>query len=650
MPWTVIAPLLLIPVPVILSNPATVVFPFVASTVNLPELTFKLPPKVDAPVTPSVPPIVVAPFPTVNAFPAAIVTSSFNVVVPVTVKVVSNDAASSTLNVPLIVVATPVAPISTPPAPSSVNAPEDVVKLEAPAASILIPPAASMVIPPVPASKSKAVAAVALPTVIVLAAEPVPILIAPALSSFPTLIAPPEELTSTFPVASISTVLAPDKDVAPVPPKTKDAVPSVIVKAFTDVIVMAVASKLANVLVEAPKARVPVPLGVIVILASLADVVISITLAAVISIPPAEAVNVNASFAVEALSITNPPVPASNSIVNAFTSTFVDASLPTVIVLAAAPEPILIAPVTASSPTFIAPALELICNAAVASIFKLASLTRSAAKAPLKTVKLPTAEPSAVVVPTVNLSALSSQPMNALILLPLSTNKPASFILLVPVVFLARVIILSLISTALEFTVVVVPVTVIFPVTVKFPPTVACVVVVTSPVTSNVPAIAVLPDAAVTTNLSVLIFVSPAASNVPAIVVLPLAAVTINLSVLTFVSPAALNVPAIVVLPEFAATINLLVLIFVVPVIFTASLRVVTPATSASSLTKSLFLIVESLSTISLAGTIQLPPRIPTCLLAPSPLAALVVGSRGVTSVSPVSTSTVKVHKEPSVA
>ena len=550
----------------------------------------------------------VAPFPTVNAFPAAIVTSSFNVVVPVTVKVVSNDAASSTLNEPLIVVATPVAPISTPPAPSSVNAPEDVVKLEAPAASKSRPPAVASilialapvpslfnVIPPVPASNSISTAFTStfeeklLPTVIVLAVPLVPILTAPAEAPLsPILIAPPDELSERAPVESKSSVVAPDILVAPVPPKDKVAVPSVNVKAFTDVIVITVASKLANVLVEAPKTRLPVPLGMIVILASLADVVISITSAAVISIPPAEAVNVNASFAVEALSITNPPVPASNSIVNAFTSTFVDASLPTVIVLAAAPEPILIAPVTASSPTFIAPALELICNAFAASIFKLASLARSAAKAPLNTVKFPTAEPSADVVPTINLSALSSQPINAFILLPLSTNKPASFILLVPVVFLARVIILSLISTALEFTVVVVPLTVIFPLTVKSPPIVASVVVVTSPVTSNVPAIAVLPVAAVTTNLSVLIFVSPAASNVPAIVVLPEAAVTINLSVLIFVSPAASNVPAIVVLPEFPVTINLLLLIFVVPEILRLDSRVVTPLIVVSSLTKSL--------------------------------------------------------------
>ena len=99
-----------------------------------------------------------------------------------------------------------------------------------------------------------------------------------------------------------------------------------------------------------------------------------------------------------------------------------------------------------------------------------------------------------------------------------------------------------------------------------------------SAVTSNVPAIAVLPLAAVTTNLSVLIFVSPVTSNVelnvdapvtpsvPAIAVLPLAAVTTNLSVLTFASPVTSSPPAIAVLPLAAVTTNLSVLIFVSPV------------------------------------------------------------------------------------
>ena len=125
LPWTVIAPLLLIPVPVILSNPATVVFPVGASTENLPELTFKLPPKVDAPATSIVLAIVVAPvtssvppnleeapvatlneppnwwaaFPILNFFPAATYAFSFKFVSPATVNEPPNWA---TLLVPVI--------------------------------------------------------------------------------------------------------------------------------------------------------------------------------------------------------------------------------------------------------------------------------------------------------------------------------------------------------------------------------------------------------------------------------------------------------------------------------------------------------------------------------------------------------------------
>ena len=78
---------------------------------------------------------------------------------------------------PVVVISTSAAfpAILTPPLPSSVNAPDDVVKLLAPAESKLIVPVVSNVIPPVPELISKAVAPVALPIVIVLAAAPVPI-------------------------------------------------------------------------------------------------------------------------------------------------------------------------------------------------------------------------------------------------------------------------------------------------------------------------------------------------------------------------------------------------------------------------------------------------------------------------------------------
>ena len=129
-----------------------------------------------------------------------------------------------------------------------------------------------------------------------------------------------------------------------------------IASAFTSTLVLA----------SSPKVKVPEPLGRIFIAALLADVITSITFAEEISIPPAEDVMVNAASAVEALSNTNPPVPASNSIVNAFASTIVDSSAPIVIVLADAFVPILIAPVLSSVPIPIVPEEE--------SIVKLPSL------------------------------------------------------------------------------------------------------------------------------------------------------------------------------------------------------------------------------------------------------------------------------------
>ena len=108
----------------------------------------------------------------------------------------------------------------------------------------------------------------------------------------------------------------------------------------------------------------------------------SFSSATFIVIPPALAVNPIASLPVAVVSTVTPPVPASNSTAIAFTSTFVDASLPIVIVLAEAPEPILIFWATASLPKLITPPLELrdntpavsISNPVVPLCFKIASL------------------------------------------------------------------------------------------------------------------------------------------------------------------------------------------------------------------------------------------------------------------------------------
>ena len=97
----------------------------------------------------------------------------------------------------------------TPPLPSSVNAPDDVVKLLAPAESKLIVPVVSNVIPPVPASISKAVAPVALPIVIVLAAAPVPIFMFWLTASLPILITPADELIERVPAESMSNPVLP---------------------------------------------------------------------------------------------------------------------------------------------------------------------------------------------------------------------------------------------------------------------------------------------------------------------------------------------------------------------------------------------------------------------------------------------------------
>ena len=128
-------------------------------------------------------------------------------------------------------------------------------------------------------------------------------------------------------------------------------------------------------MVSAPIVKVPDPLGRIFIAASFADVVISITFAEEISIPPADDFIVNASSATEALSSKRPPVPASSSIVNAFTSTLEEAAAPIVIFLADALVPILIAPVLLSVPIPISPPEE--------SIVKFPSLCISKLELPL---------------------------------------------------------------------------------------------------------------------------------------------------------------------------------------------------------------------------------------------------------------------------
>ena len=124
----------------------------------------------------------------------------------------------SKVNAPELISTAPVVVISTsaafpwiltPPLPSSVNAPDDVVKLLAPAESKLIVPVVSNVIPPVPASISNAVAPVALPIVIVLAAAPVPIFMFWATASLPILITPADELIERAPAESMSNPVLP---------------------------------------------------------------------------------------------------------------------------------------------------------------------------------------------------------------------------------------------------------------------------------------------------------------------------------------------------------------------------------------------------------------------------------------------------------
>ena len=140
--------------------------------------------------------------------------------------------------------------------------------------------------------------------------------------------------------------------------------------------------------------------------------------------------------------------------------------------------------------------------------------SKLATNVPAVTVKSPVSPPVAVVVPTINLSSLSSQPIKALSLLPLSIIKPASFAG-VPDVPLDNSIKLSLTVVFVVLMVVVVPFTVMFPVTTKFPPTVAS-LVTDKPV----------PLALLNVNVSAISAVL-FASNAPVIVVVP---VTVKLS------------------------------------------------------------------------------------------------------------------------
>ena len=91
-----------------------------------------------------------------------------------------------------------------------------------------------------------------------------------------------------------------------------------------------------------------------------------------------------------------------------------------------------------------------------------------ATNVPVVILKFPVFEPVAFVVPTVNLSALSSQPIKALALPPLSIIKPASLVAFV--VPFDNSIKLSFTTVFVVLIVVVEPFTVISPVTTKLPP------------------------------------------------------------------------------------------------------------------------------------------------------------------------------------
>ena len=91
-----------------------------------------------------------------------------------------------------------------------------------------------------------------------------------------------------------------------------------------------------------------------------------------------------------------------------------------------------------------------------------------ATRVPVVTVRSPVLPPVNVPVPTINLSALSSNPINALFESPLSITIPASFDG-VPVVPVPNSMSGSAIVVVVELTVVVVPLTVKFPDNVTLP-------------------------------------------------------------------------------------------------------------------------------------------------------------------------------------
>ena len=125
--------------------------------------------------------------------------------------------------------------------------------------------------------------------------------------------------------------------------------------------------------------------------------------------------------------------------------------------------------------------------------------SKLATNVPVVIVKSPDVAPVNVPVPTINLSALSSNPINALLLSPLSITIPAS-LAGVPVVPVANSNIESETVVFVVLTVVVVPFTVKFPVTVKFLLTLKSCPIVTS---LGKPIVNVSPDCDVSISLAV---------------------------------------------------------------------------------------------------------------------------------------------------
>jgi len=133
--------------------------------------------------------------------------------------------------------------------------------------------------------------------------------------------------------------------------------------------------------------------------------------------------------------------------------------------------------------------------------------SKLATNVPVVIVKSPDVAPVNVPVPTINLSALSSNPINALLLSPLSITIPAS-LAGVPVVPVANSNIESETVVFVVLTVVVVPFTVKFPVTVKFLLTLKSCPIVTS---LGKPIVNVSPDCDVSISFDVpwIVKVSP---------------------------------------------------------------------------------------------------------------------------------------------